>query len=183
MGVAHDLINKVGHALGGVRAGVPKLASRRLGGDRTIVVTSTAFLDGEALPLSATKDAEGVPPEIRWQGLPPATKSIVVFCEDPDAPLPEPFVHWIVYGIAPTATALDGPTLAASRVGKNSSLKRGFAPAAPPVGHGAHHYHFEVFALDDALTFADGCGRREIVEAMSGHVLAWGEICGTYERK
>lgn|SRR6185312_2591295 len=183
MGVAHDLMNKVGHALGGVRAGPQKLASRRLGGERTIVVSSPSFLDGEALPLSATKDGAGVPPELRWENVPAATRSIAVICEDPDAPLPDPFVHWIAYGIAPTQTSIGPTNVSTARQGKSSSLKRGFTPAAPPAGHGVHHYHFQVFALDTALSFAEGCGRREVVEAISGHVLAWGELCGTYERK
>ena len=183
MGLASDLIHKVGHVLGGVRAGVPKLASRRLGGERSIVVSSPSFVDGERLPLWATKDGEGVPPELRWESVPPGTKSIAVFCEDPDAPFPEPFVHWIVYGVAPSVTALTPAMLAAARAGKNSNMKSGYAPAAPPPGHGMHHYHFQVFALDTSLRFTGGCGRREVIEAMGGHVLAWGETIGTYERR
>ncbi|HEY1957313.1 MAG TPA: YbhB/YbcL family Raf kinase inhibitor-like protein [Polyangiaceae bacterium] len=183
MGVAHDLMNKFGHALGGVRAGVPKLASRRLGGERTIVLSSPAFVDGESLPPSATKDGGGIPPELRWESVPAATQSLVLICEDPDAPLPEPFVHWLVYDIAPAEASIGPSNVSTAREGKNSNLKRGFTPAAPPAGHGVHHYHFQIFALDVTLGFAHGVGRRELVEAMSGHVLAWGELCGSYERK
>jgi phosphatidylethanolamine-binding protein (PEBP) family uncharacterized protein len=39
-----------------------------------------------------------------------------------------------------------------------------------------------VFALD-AETEIDGLGRAALVDHMNGHVLAWGEIVGTYERK
>ena len=183
MGVAHDVINKVGHALGGVRAGPAKLASRRLGGDHVIVVSSPAFVDGEPLPISATRDGDGVPPEILWESVPQDTKSIAVVVEDPDAPFPEPFVHWLVYAIPPSARSLGPAVVTASREGKNSNLRRGYAPAAPPPGHGVHHYHFQVIALDIPIAFAGGVGRRELIEAMGGHVLGWGEIIGTYERK
>ena len=183
MGLAHDVMHKVGHALGGVRAGIPKLASRRLGGDRVIVVSSSAFVDGEPLPLATTKDGQGIAPEIAWESVPAGTKSIALVLEDPDAPLHDPFVHWLVYGIDPSARLLGPATLAAARQGKNSNLRRGYAPPAPPPGHGVHHYHFQVFALDVPITFADDVGRRELVEAMGGHVLGWGEVVGTYERK
>jgi Raf kinase inhibitor-like YbhB/YbcL family protein len=183
MGVAQDVMYKLGRAFGGGRAGAAKLVSRRLGGDRVVVVTSPDFGDGEPLPISATADGEGGPPVIQWQSAPADTQSIVLVCEDPDAPLPEPFVHWLVYAIPASAMMLDTATLAGAREGKSSALRIGYAPAAPPRGHGVHHYHFQVFALDEIVHLADGAGRRELVETMNGHVLGWGEIVGTYERK
>jgi Raf kinase inhibitor-like YbhB/YbcL family protein len=135
------------------------------------------------LPISVTRDGAGDPPELVWESLPAGTKSIAVVVEDPDAPRPEPFVHWIVYGIPPSAVSLDATTLLAARQGKNSALRRGYAPPSPPPGHGVHHYHFQVIALDFPIAYADDVGKRELLATMLGHVLGWGEIVGTYERR
>jgi Raf kinase inhibitor-like YbhB/YbcL family protein len=105
-----------------------------------------------------------------------------VVVEDPDAPLPEPFVHWIVYGLPANVSSLDASTMAHACEGKNSTMMTGFTPAAPPPGHGLHRYHFQVFALDAHLVLEAGPGRSKLFDAMRGHVLAWGEVVGTYER-
>ena len=43
-----------------------------------------------------------------------------------------------------------------------------------------HHYHFEVFALDRTLALAGGADRDALLAAMRGHVLARGELIGTF---
>ena len=184
MSFTQDVTRRVGRAFGGLRAGVEKIASRKLATEqnRTLTVTSQDFVNGEPLPRSATKDGESIPPIIAWSMVPEGTRSIVLICEDPDAPLPEPFAHWLVYGIPAAQTMLDESTRAAAREGKNSNLQVGYAAAAPPRGHGIHHYHFQVFALDTELVLNSGVGRHELVESLRGHVIAWGEVVGTYER-
>ena len=185
MSFTQDITRKVGRVMGGMRAGVEKIASRKLATDQnqTLAVTSPDFPNGGDLPRSASKDGEGVAPIIAWANVPEGTLSFVLICEDPDAPLPEPFAHWLVYDIPATATMLDESTRNTSREGKNSNLKVGYTGAAPPRGHGAHHYHFQIFALDAELPINPGAGRYELLETMRGHVLAWGECVGTYERE
>ena len=56
------------------------------------------------------------------------------------------------------------------------------AVAKPPPGHGLHHYHFQVFALNRPLSLRAPIDRDQLVEAMRDHVLAWGELVGTYQR-
>ena len=53
----------------------------------------------------------------------------------------------------------------------------------PPIGHGVHHYHFKVYALDTELEAAAGLTKDQLLEVMEGHVLDEGELVGTYERK
>jgi Raf kinase inhibitor-like YbhB/YbcL family protein len=169
--------------MGIVHAGAEKLAFHKLElDDPTLQVHSSAFGQGEALPISSTIDGEGVPPPLKWDGVPEETQSLAVVVEDPDAPMPQPFVHWLVYKIPADATSIEAGSPAGVREGKNSLMKSGFTPAAPPAHHGVHHYHFQVFALDAPVAAAPGAGRRELLEAMRGHVLAWGETVGTYER-
>jgi Raf kinase inhibitor-like YbhB/YbcL family protein len=184
MGIAHEVVKKIGQVLGPVHAGTEKLAASKLGtADNAILkVSSDAFRIGESLPRAATSDGEGTPPMIRWQGVPPSARSVAVVCEDPDAPLPQPFVHWIVYGLPGRDATLDTTLLATAREGANSKGLTGYTGAAPPPGHGLHHYHFQVFALDVPLELGAGAGRSEVLEAMRGHVVAWGDLVGTYAR-
>jgi len=183
MGLARQVGKNIGRAMASIRAGGDKLASRKLGkdGSRTLDVTSSAFTDGGMLPRAYTADGAGAAPPITWANVPHGTRSIVVLVEDPDAPLARPFVHWVVYDLAPGITCLDGPP-AEGREGKNSMLEIGYTPAAPPVGHGLHHYHFQVFALDTVLHLPKGMGRQAVVDGLEHRVLAWGEIVATYER-
>lgn len=185
MGIAHEAEAVVGHALASVHAGDEKLASRKVASGilPTILVSSSAFHASGPLPVSSTADGEGVPPALTWEGVPDRARSIALVCEDPDAPFPEPFVHWLVYDLPATARTLGGSTPLPGKEGKNSKLATGFIGAAPPVGHGIHHYHFQIFALDGALDLAPGIGRGDLLDAMKGHVLAFGELVGTYERK
>ena len=169
----------------GIRAGNEKLAVHRLthGEQPEISVRSVAFEPGVALPISCTIDGVGAPPAISFDGLPESAQSVVIIAEDPDAPQSQPFVHWLVYGIPADAGAVDAQTQHDYRIGQNSRSEVGYTPAAPPPGHGLHHYHFQVFALDVPLELAAGAERDALLEAMTGHVLSWGEIVGTYERE
>ncbi|HEX6245787.1 MAG TPA: YbhB/YbcL family Raf kinase inhibitor-like protein, partial [Polyangiales bacterium] len=115
-----------------------------------------------------------------WDHLRGAARSFALICEDPDAPFPQPFVHWIVYDIPDDARSIE--PVHAWQHGKNSLLQLGYTGAAPPPGHGTHHYHFQLFALDVAHLPARGIGRRAFVSALRGHIVAWGELVARYGR-
>lgn len=172
-----------GEALASVHAGSAKLARARL---RQVVpkldVTSDWFADGAPLPARCTADGEGLPPPLAWSEPPPRTREFALVCEDPDAPKFEPFVHWLVYSLPADARSLDVRSAQSAHQGQNSSHELGFTPAAPPPGHGTHHYHFELFALDEPLALEDGADKAALLEAMEGHVLAYGELVGTFMR-
>lgn len=185
MGIAHDVSVAAGHVIQGIRAGNEKLAWHRLAEHLppSIQVRSVAFEPGTPLPISCSVDGVGAAPALSFQEVPASAHSLVVMCEDPDAPLLSPFVHWLVYGIPPSTEGLDAQTQHEFRLGKNSRSEQAFAPAAPPPGHGVHHYHFQVFALDVPVDLDAGADHDALLGRMKGHVLAWGEIVGTYQRE
>jgi Raf kinase inhibitor-like YbhB/YbcL family protein len=184
MGIVQDAVQVVEHVFEKGQATADDLVSRRLGGDlpARIQVASIAFEPGGQLPVSCTVDGVAHAPPITWSDVPEGTQSVVLICEDPDAPFPEPFVHWIVYGIPPDVNTIDAQTAVEFRQGENSKEATGYTPVAPPPGHGVHHYHFQVFALDTKAGLQAGVPRETITEFMQGHILAWGELIGTYER-
>lgn len=53
----------------------------------------------------------------------------------------------------------------------------------PPKGHGVHHYHFKLYALDLPLELKRGATKNAVEQAMKGHIFAQTELIGTYERK
>ncbi len=181
-----------GLVLGGV--GVMSAASHagNAAPGRAIAVRSSAFVDGGSIPVKHTGDGADVSPELTWDGVPEGTGELVLICDDPDAPTREPWVHWIIYGIAPTMRGLpeglandmvlDGPVKAAQ--GKNSwpsGRTVGYRGPAPPPGK-LHHYRFRLYAVDRPLGLRPAADRAALARAMTGHVLAWGELVGTYRR-
>ena len=64
-------------------------------------LTSSAFAAGAAIPSKYSGEGGDVSPPLAWDGAPEGTKEFALICDDPDAPTPEPWVHWVIYGIAP----------------------------------------------------------------------------------
>ena len=177
----------LGKALRNVRAGHGKLAVARLGGNEALhrdgfALRSAAFEDGEALDPSFTADEEdAVAPPLEWTAPPAGARELVLIVEDPDAPTPEPFCHWLVWGLAPQqGKLLEGE--APPRVGKNAFGNSEWLLPDPPTGHGPHDYVFQLFAVDEPLALMPGATRADLVEAMDGHVVAAAVLTGTYVR-
>lgn len=187
MDVRHRLATIAGKLMRPIRAGERSLAISELRA-KPLHVHAMDFTDGARIPERHT-GTSGIEPELSWEHPPEGTKEVVLLCEDPDAPLPKPFTHWIVHGISPETTAYATEARAEwssgvrGRSGRNSSGKVGFVGPMPPPGHGVHHYHFEVFALDAPLALPANPDRDRLVNAMRGHVIASGETVGTYEAR
>ncbi|HEY8509526.1 MAG TPA: YbhB/YbcL family Raf kinase inhibitor-like protein [Steroidobacteraceae bacterium] len=153
----------------------------------TLTVTAPAFRQGQKIPRQYSRDGGNVSPLIEWRGVPVGTRSLALVVEDPDAPRGT-FRHWAVYDIPPDAGRI--PEGAGSREQRNG-LKMGvndfgharYDGPQPPPGHGTHHYHFRLFALDvPELDVPAGCSAREVLEAARAHSIAEAEVMGTFER-
>ena len=152
-------------------------------------VRSSAFAANAPIPDRYSAYHDNQSPPLAWSGAPERTRAFAVVVEDPDAPGTEPFVHWLVAAVPAQTHALpqdlpDSPALQAvgdARQGMTSVGRRGWFGPRPPAG-GPHHYHFQVFALDAPVFLAPGFDREKLVAAMKGHVLARGDLVGTYAR-
>ncbi len=145
-------------------------------------VTSSAFEPNGAIPKKYTGAGEDISPPLSWNGAPDGTEEFALVCEDPDAPMDEPFVHWVIYGIPKSQTSLPEGSSGDAAEGKNSFGNPGYGGPMPPPGHGTHHYHFEVYALDAPVGLTPGASKPDLLDAMEGHILDQGELVGTYER-
>jgi Raf kinase inhibitor-like YbhB/YbcL family protein len=156
----------------------------------TLSIRSEAFAAGQPVPVRYTDDGDNLSPPLSWSGLPAGTRELALICDDPDAPRAEPFVHWVMYKIPssaaglpeglPTDRTLRRPITAVQ--GRNSWKKAGYGGPSPPRGHGTHHYHFHIYALDEPLNLQPGMDKDALLQAMAGHILDEGDLVGTYER-
>jgi Raf kinase inhibitor-like YbhB/YbcL family protein len=160
----------------------------------TFQLTSIAFKNGQPIPRRYTGEGNDVSPPLDWDGVPKATQEFALICDDPDAPTDEPWVHWVIYGIAADMRSLpegipagrpqlDKPITA--RQGKNSwgaGVTVGYRGPMPPPGHGTHHYHFKLWALDQQLDVRPSATKSQLLEAIEGHVVGETELLGTYAR-
>jgi Raf kinase inhibitor-like YbhB/YbcL family protein len=147
-----------------------------------ITVSSPAFRAGGAIPAKYAADNGNVSPPLQWSGAPGTVVEYVLIVEDPDAPMPRPFVHWIAFRIPPGATALpeDAGNTALVSQGNNGTGNTGYFGPKPPPGK-PHRYFFQLFALDAPLGAKDGATRDEVVKAMNGKVVGAGNLVGTYQ--
>jgi Raf kinase inhibitor-like YbhB/YbcL family protein len=152
-----------------------------------LALTSTAFEAAGVIPDQFSSYGQNVSPELCWSP-DKAAKSYVLIVEDPDAPKPEPFVHWVAWNIPASVHELplgisNAPSSAQPLMqGRNGAGTPLWYGPHPPKG-GPHHYHFQLFALDAALALPAGADRNEVVKAMQGHVVAMGDLVGTYQAK
>lgn len=159
----------------------------------SIVVESPTLATGEMMPRKYTPDGRNLSPPLTWRNVPEGTRELAVLCQDHGAGDPPPWVHWIIYNIPASAGGLPegvpfdsaGPLsgrLAGAVQGNNGwglAMYRGPAPPADDV----HHYDFAVYALDAELDLPPRLTRKELLEAIEGHVIGRGHLVPVYERQ
>jgi phosphatidylethanolamine-binding protein (PEBP) family uncharacterized protein len=175
-----------------VRAGARRspFAGSGFAAPETITVTSSAFAEGGAMPPSSAGKGSrkglgaNTSPALRWAGLPPETRQVVLIIDDVDVPLPHPLLHTIAViepALDQVAAGCLQPGTAGMRFVRADLGHRGYAGPRPIPGHGPHHYRFHVFAMDQPIP-ETVTKAKALLAAMSGHVLARGVLTGTYER-
>lgn len=144
---------------------------------------SPAFAEGSTIPKKYTGDGDNVSPPLQWSGAPRGTKAFALICEDPDAPSGT-FRHWAVANIPPDQNGLsEGLGMEGCDVALNDFGHAAYDGPAPPRGHGLHHYHFKLAALDvDTISVSPDESADELWQEVRPHILAEAEIVGTYQR-
>lgn len=143
-----------------------------------LAITSRNFDANQPIPREHGADGGDVVPTLEITGVPADAVELAVICHDPDAPMPNGFTHWCVYGLPPDTTTVGSAT--AGREGPNSLGENAYTGPNPPPGHGPHRYYFWVYALDTTIT---GTPTREEFLAQYGrNVLEQNRVVGTYSQ-
>ncbi len=156
-------------------------------------LSTAAFVPDGPIPVRYTGDGEDVSPAFSWNKVPDATEEFALICDDPDAPTSEPWVHWVLlkipghWRLLPEGIGNHAANMLPDglRQGLNSwpsGRTDCYRGPEPPRGHGVHHYHFRLYALDQPLNLPHGVTKAEVLNAIDGHVLDAAELVGTYER-
>lgn len=155
-----------------------------------IHLESSAFQDGQPIPAAYTCDGPNQSPPLAWRGVPNQAKSLVLICEDSDAPLGT-WSHWVLWNLPPHLKELpaglpkgsrisltpDGPE---ARQGINDFGDPGYGGPCPPSG--THHYVFQLYALDEPPDLPESPKRARVLQAIREHVVATGRLVGLYSR-
>ena len=168
---------------------------QRAGGapPRAMTLTTTAWPDGDPIPVKYTQAGEQVSPALTWTNTPANTVSFVLHMHDPDVArnkTTDTQVHWLVWNIPGTATGLpegvpQGAELpdGSRQISATGPVYRG--PGAPATGP-MHHYTFEIYALDAKLDVPAGTDafetRAAVMKAMQGHILGKAVYVGLFRR-
>ncbi len=159
-------------------AGGPGAAVQPTPARLQLAVTSSAFTANQLIPPEFTCDGNDSPPPLQWSTVPKDTKSVAILVDDADAPKGT-FTQWLVTGISPVRNAIDKSALPQGAVAsKNGKGTTGYTGPCPPSGK--HRYFFHVFALDSAIR--PPADKLEFLNAINGHILAEGQLMGTYQK-
>lgn len=173
---------------------------------QTMRLTSSAWTDGGAMPPVHAQPGRDVSPPLAWSGVPEGTQSFVLVMRDLDEIVPasgDPRLHWLVWNIPASSTALPAgvpegnapepprgpgmPPRPPDRLRQISATGPAYRGPAAPASGPAHHYVFELYALDTWLDVPAGGAspaqtHAAVTVAMSGHVRGKGVLVGTYRR-
>lgn len=146
---------------------------------KTLVVTSTVFAHGGTIPQRYTCDDENISPPLHWENVPAGTQSFAVVLYDMDWA----FVHLVLFDLPPDITGLPediNANLPADAIfGTTDSRVTGYFGPCPSAGD-SNQYYFYVYALDTVLNLSSDTDRLQLMDAVDGHILAWGELMGVY---
>ena len=165
-----------------------------LAGPETLGLRSPDFAPGTALPqVHAGRRAGGAntSPALGWRAAPPGTAQLLLVIEDVDAPTRTPFVHCVALLEPDLVTVptggLDADAPAHGVRVLRSGMGRGYLGPEPIRGHGPHRYVFQLFALPEAITVAEGGAAperakpRAVLAAATGPVPAALSVRATNE--
>jgi len=165
---------------------------------KVMQITSTAFKEGETIPVKYTCDSVDVSPPLEISGVPEGAKSLALICDDPDAPVGT-WVHWVVFNIPPDVKTLPEDVekkVMANISGDSTEVMAvqgmtdfggfGYGGPCPPKGP-AHRYFFKLYALDGMVDFDEkkikaGVTKKELLEKIEAHVVAEAVLMGKYGR-
>ncbi len=151
-------------------------------------LTSTAFEHAGKIPGKYTCDEDNTNPPLVIGGVPANAKSLALIMDDPDIPNfvkernnIEVWDHWIVFNIPPDTKELAEGQRPPGIQGKNTGGKNAYSGPCPPDRE--HRYFFKLYALDTMLNLPEGISKKQVEEAMQGHIIAQVELMGRYERQ
>ncbi len=144
-------------------------------------ITSSAFEHSNPIPSKYTCEGKDFSPPLQFSEVPTDAKSLVLICDDPDAP-GRTWVHWTAWNIDPKQKQIEEGAVPDGAVqGLTSFGQVGYGGPCPPSG--THRYFFKLYALDNTLSIPYQAGKEDLEKVMVGHILVQAELIGTYSKE
>ena len=138
----------------------------------------TAWTNGSPIPARYTCDDADVAPALSWTTAPVDAVEIAVTMVDLDAD----FIHWVMFAISPTRTALGEDEVPPGAIEwTNDFGDTGYGGPCPP-GDDSHTYLFTVHALNQQVEVADDASATEVVDLLNQTSILESSVSGTYAR-
>ncbi len=146
-------------------------------------ITSSAFEQEGSIPSQYTCDGSNINPPLGFSEIPPEAKSLALIMDDPDAMKPAGRVwdHWLIWNMPPETKGIAEGKRAPGITGFNTGGKQTYGGPCPPDAE--HRYYFKLYALDTELDIPMNSTKKNIEEAMQGHILERAELMGRYNRQ
>ena len=154
------------------------LAFILLFGKKPFEIKSTDFANGNQIQFKFTCDGQNLSPSLVFANPPKKTKSFALIMDDTESPNGE-FVHWVLFNIPAEITKIEENSSVGIQ-GKNSLGQNKYFGPCPP--NGIHTYNFKLYALDIMLPITKDAGKKELIDALKGHILGECVLKGTYKR-
>ena len=154
-----------------------------------MIVSSTGFKNNGIIPLKHTGFGDDVSPELIITDAPEDAVSFAIILDDLDVPFCRIFTHWIIWNIPvtdiipeglPCGAVIHEPVSACQGTAWGKHRYRG--PKQPFFIRKEHRYVFTVYALDCRLYISEESHRKDLIDAMHGHILAEASLIGRYQR-
>ncbi len=204
--VAVFVASLVANAQGGGGAPAPAAAQgggqggQRAGGapPPPMRLISTDISDGKPIAgkFTCAAGTEAVSPALQWMQPPRGTESFALIVHDME-PRPrkgvDDILHWMVWNMPASANQLpEGVSSASADLpdgshqtngGAGQGGNFGYRPPCPPQDVPvAHHYAFEIFALDQKLDLPAAATRADLLKAMDGHIAGHAALVAPFNR-
>lgn len=144
---------------------------------KQLKVSSPAFGHETAIPKQYTCDGVNISPPLDIDQIPEEAQCLALIVDDPDAPSGT-WVHWLVWNIPVTHSLKENEIHGIQ--GTNDFNEQQYGGPCPPSG--THRYFFKVYALNALLDLPPDTRKPELEEAMSEHIIGFGELIGLYQR-
>lgn len=143
---------------------------------------SSAFKHESLIPIKYTCNGDDISPPLSWSDIPENTQSLVLICDDPDAPMGT-WDHWVLFNIPPTIKGFkenieDFPE--EIQFGCNSWKRNDYGGPCPPDRE--HRYFFNLYALDTFLNLKNGASKDQVLKAMENHIMGQATLMGRYNQ-
>ena len=151
------------------------------GENMTLKITSPEFENNGIIPDKYTCNGMGVNPPLKIEGIPINAETLALIVDDPDAPMGA-WDHWILWNIPAKIDEIREASVPEGALqGGNGWVRKDYGAPCPP--NGTHRYFFKIYALDTKLELNTESNKKDVENAMEGHVIEKAELIGLFKKE